>query len=242
MSDSDPFLVTSPLGIKSILRALVMQRTLVRMRLDNDHQAIITTLLDVSADHGHIIVDAAADSAFNERLIQTPTVNFDAQVNGVRVQFQTVGKAQFHTFEQRDALWLPYPDALRRLQRRDHFRIDIPVSAPLFCETSLKTGQDISLPVKDISAGGVALLDRNEDVQEPEGAVLKDCTFELDDVGTVVVNLRIRRISHQLLGDGKATRVIACQFDHPSPSDTIMVQNYIGRLERMLNARLRGFD
>lgn len=242
MSDSDPFLVTSPLGIKSVLRALVVQQTLVHMRLENHSQAIITTLLDVSTDHGHIIVDAATDSIFNQRLMQTPTVNFDAQVNGVRVQFQTAGQARFYTFEQRDALWLPYPDALRRLQRRDHFRIDIPVSTPLFCETSLKTGKDVSLSVKDISVGGVALLDRNEDVLETEGSLLKNCTLVLDDVGTVVVNLRIRRISHQLLGDGKPTRVIACQFNHPAPADTIMVQNYIGRLERMLNARLRGFD
>lgn len=243
MSDpNDPFLVTSPLGIKSVLRALVSQNTLVHMRLEQDAQAIITTLLDVHTEQKHIIVDAATDADFNQRLTQSPIAHFDAQVNGVRVQFRTDGQAQPYTFDQRDAFLLPYPDALRRLQRRDHFRIDVPVSSPLFCSLSLRTGQDVSLPVKDISAGGVALLDRNEVIVESEGSLLKNCTFELDDVGTVVVDLRIRRISHQLLGDGKATRVVACEFYQPAPADAIMVQNYIGRLERMLNARRRGFD
>lgn len=242
MSDSDdPFLVTTPLGIKSVLRALVIQKTWVHMRLDQHSQTTITTLLDVDPDQDHIIVDVASDANFNQHLTQASLVHFDAQVDRVRVQFHT-GQATPYVYEQRDALWLPYPGSVRRLQRRDHFRIDIPVTTPLFCERPLKTGQSLTLPVKDISAGGVALMDRKEEIAETEGALLRRCIFELDEVGSVEVNLRIRRISNQLLGDGKPTRVIACEFDHPAPADAIKIQNYIVRLERMLNARRRGFD
>lgn len=242
MIDSDdPFLVTSQLGIKSVLRALVVQKTLVHLRLEQHGQAIITTLLDVDSEQDRVVIDAAASPAFNERLIRAPKLHFDARVDQIRVQFHT-GQATQCLFDQRAAFSLPSPNALRRLQRRDHFRIDIPVSTPLFCELPLKSGKNIVLPVKDISAGGVALLDRNEEFTQTEGAVLKQCTFQLDDIGTVALNLRVRRISNQVLGDWSLTRVVACEFVYPAQGDAIMIQNYIGRLERALNARRRGFD
>lgn len=242
MSDSDdPFLVTSPLGITSVLRALVAQKTLIHMRLERNSQTIITTLLHIDSDQGRMIVDAAADDVFNQRLTKTEKVYFDAQIDRIRVEFHT-GQATPCTFENREAFWIPLPDALRRVQRRDHYRIDIPVSAPLFCEVRNNGDLVATLPVKDISAGGLALLDRNEEVKETEGSQLRQCVLELDDIGTVIVNLKIRRISNQLLGDAKPVRVIACEFDRPSPPNVIMIQNYIGRLERMLNARRRGFD
>lgn len=242
MNDTnDPFLVTSQLGILSVVRSLIAQKTLVHMRLDRNSEAIITTVLDVDTEQERIIVDAAADDAFNRRLGQANLIHFDALVDKIRVQFST-GPAQQLSFDQRNAFSVPYPEALRRLQRRDHFRIDIPVSMPLFCEIPVKGGSPLMLPVKDISAGGVALQDPKNLVADSAGAQLKQCVFELDDVGTVTVNLRIQRISEQTSGDAKPTRIIACQFDSPTAQHNIMVQNYIGRLERLLNARRRGFD
>ena len=242
MSHSDdPFLVTSPLGIRSILRTLVVQKTLIHMRLERHGQAIITTLLHVDDAHDHLIIDAAADATFNQRIAQAPRLHFEAQVDQIRIQFHT-NAAIPCVFEQRDAFQLPYPDALRRIQRRDHFRIDIPVSAPLFCTIPQKKDPDLVLPVKDISAGGIALLDREERMTQSEGSVLRQCVLDLDHVGPVTINLRIRRIEDRILGDDKATRVVACEFEALDRSDGIKIQNYIGRLERMLNARRRGFD
>jgi len=242
MNDSDdPFLITSSLGITSMLRALMTQKTLVHMRPDRNDQAIITTVLDVDPEREHIIVDAAEDAAFNERLTRTGTIHFDAQVDKIRVQFST-SQASYQIFDDRDAFRLPYPVALRRLQRRTHFRIDIPVSMPLICDVRIKGGHTLMLPVKDISAGGLALLDPGQDMIDGIGDVLKRCLLDLDDVGTVVTNLKIKRISNPPIGDSTAVRVVACQFENLSASGNIMVQNYIGRLDRLLNARRRGFD
>lgn len=242
MSDSDdPFLVTSPLGITSILRTIVKQKILVHMHFGHRDQAIITTVLDVDTEQERLVVDAASDNIFNQRLVHADKIHFDAQVNKVRVQFHT-GQAHPLTFDQRQAFWLPYPETLRRMQRRDNFRIDIPVSTPLLCRIPRKDDVVVTLPVKDISAGGIALLDHNEEITENVSALLGNCELELDDIGTVVTTLQIRRIGHQMLGGSTPVKVIACSFYNPPLSDTIMIQNYIGRLDRMLNARRRGFD
>lgn len=243
MSDSnDPFLVTSHLGITSVLRALMLQKTLIHMHIERQGQAIITTVLDIDTDQARLVVDAAPDDTFNQRLAQANQIHFDALVDKIRVQFNT-GQAKPYTFERRSALWLPYPDSLRRLQRRDNYRIDIPVSMPLLCEIPVK-GQPkpLTLTARDISAGGVALIDPDHAITHDPGSVMRQCSFDLGDVGTVVTNLAIRRISDQAVGEAKPVRVVACEFLHPSASDSILIQNYIGRLERWLNARRRGFD
>lgn len=237
----DPFLITSRLGITSVLRALMTQKTLVHMRPARTGQAIITTVLDVDPDQEHIIVDAAEDATFNERLARTGTIHFDAQVDRIRVQFST-SQASHQVFENRDAFRFPYPDALRRLQRRNHFRIDIPVSMPLICDVRIKGGHTLMLSVKDISAGGLALLDPGKDVTDGVGDVLRRCSLDLDDAGTVVTDLKIRRISDPQTTDSATARVVACEFHHLSAPGNIIVQKYIGRLDRLLNARRRGFD
>lgn len=240
-NSDDPFLVTSSLGITSVLRALKKNKAMVHMRLDRYPQAIITTVLDFDPEQQHIIVDAADDDAFNQRLNHANAIHFDGQVDKIRVQFST-GPASNQIFENRSALRLSYPGTLRRLQRRDHFRIDVPVSIPLYCEIPVKGKPALILPVKDISAGGIAMLDHHDAVTDAQGATLRQCQLELGDVGVVVSNLKIRRIGKQAINESAAARVIACEFDQLSAPGSIIIQNYIGRLERFLNARRRGLD
>lgn len=238
---NDPFLVTSALGIKSVLRSLMKQKTLVQMHLDNDSRTIITAVLDVDAGQNQFIVDAADDDNFNRRLAAVDKIYFKAQIDGVSVQFRC-SKATPIEFDNRPAFLLPFPDQLRRLQRRNHYRIDIPVSTPLFAQIPVMGGRILQIPVRDISAGGVALLDQKFELDVTVGAWLHNCTFDLDDLGTITTNLNVRRINEQKQADAKPVHVVACEFDHPGAAEGIMVQNYIGRLERMLNARRRGFD
>ena len=243
MSDTnDPFLVNSRLGITSVLRALMAHKALIHAHLGRQNQAIITTVLDVDTEQERFIIDAAPDDTFNQKLTQASMIHFDALVEKIRVQFNTA-HAEPYMFEQRSALRLPYPDALRRLQRRDHYRIDIPVSMPLLCEIPVTDkSTPLKLTAKNISFGGVALADSEQAITDGAGSVIRQCVFELDDVGTVVTDLVIRRISDQSTGDANPVRVIACEFSHPSTANDILIQNYIGRLERLLNARRRGFD
>lgn len=241
MSNSnDPFLVTSRLGITSVLRDLMTQKALLHLRLDKHGPTIITTVLAVDTDGGKLVVDAA-DDTFNQRLQQARELHCDAQLNRIRIQFST-GRAQALTFEQRPAFWLPYPESLLRLQRRRHFRIDIPASTPLFCELPVKEGQPLTLAVKDISAGGIALFDPDQKISGTPGDRLRQCVLELDGIGTVVIDLAIRRISTQVMGNTQGSQIIACEFDALPPQEGIMIQNFIGGLDRLLNARRRGFD
>lgn len=238
----DPFLVQSPRGVLSNLRAIVEQGTLLHMRLKSRPQALITTLLDIDEDHHRIVVDASADEAFNRRLLSTGEVQFSTVIDGVRLQFDSMAPARTISHDGRQALQLPFPHTLRRIQRRDHFRIDIPVSTPLFCQVPLENKQTETLKVKDISAGGVALFDPETLVDARVSTRLADCMLSLPDLGTVTFDLTVQRVGTTSVPGGVATRILACQFHRLAPSHEIMIRNYIGQLERMLLARRKGFD
>ncbi|HLR12838.1 MAG TPA: flagellar brake protein [Burkholderiaceae bacterium] len=238
----DPFLVESPRGVLANLRAVVNQGTLLHMRLKSRPQALITTLLEVDGRSSHLVVDASADDAFNRRLLATGEVQFSTVIDGVRLQFDTMAPAQTIMHDGRQALQFPFPHALRRIQRRDHFRVDIPVSAPLWCQVPASEKTTETLRVKDISAGGLALFDPETLVDAGVGSRLEACTLELPDIGTITFTLTVQRVGTTSVPGGAATRILACQFHGLSPSHEIMVRNYIGQLERMLLARRKGFD
>lgn len=238
----DPFLITSRLQIAALLRNMARKNVLLHMRMAEHGQALITTLLDVDPDHNALVVDAASDEAFNERIGRTQAVHFDATVERVKVQFSVAGPASAQLFDARAAFRLPFPEALRRIQRRDHYRIDIPVTHPLVCAIPTPSQGTVALRAKDISAGGIALLDPASELDTTAGTRYPDCELHLSDTETLAVGLAVRRVSMETVSDARPTRVIACQFLGLQGPGHIAVQHYIGRLERMLNARRRGFD
>src|SRR5699024_10981172 len=99
--------------------------------------------------------------------------------------------AQTIMHDGRQALQFPFPHALRRIQRRDHFRVDIPVSAPLWCQVPASEKTTETLRVKDISAGGLALFDPETLVDAGVGSRLEACTLELPDIGTITFTLTV---------------------------------------------------
>lgn len=242
MNDAvDPFLVSSPLGITAVLRSVAAQKSLVHMRIDGHERALITTVLHVDQESRCIMVDASSDEVFNKRLGSAQAVHFDAMVDKIHVLFST-GQATAQPFEGRSAFRVPYPDSLRRMQRRENYRVDIPVSWPLLCQITASPGQSIQLRVKDISASGVALLDPEPLLNVTPGTIFQACQLDLGDLGTLTTGLQVSRVHKEAAGDAKPVRVVACEFVALPAAGSVMLQNYIVRLERKLNARRRGFD
>lgn len=240
--DSDPFLVRSQQGVKSNLRAIVEQGSLLHMRLRPQPESLVTTLLQTDPDNNRIVVDASADNIFNKRLLAASEIQFNTVVDSVRIQFFCAGPAREVVYDGRPAFELALPHTLRRIQRRDHFRIDVPVSDPLWCEITSHGRDPEALKVKDISVGGIALFDPTTLVEATPGTRLHNARLELPGLGTVAFSLIVRRISIISMPGDATMRILACQFGGLSPGDDIMIRNYIGQLERMLLARRKGFD
>jgi len=242
--ENDPFLVTSKLEIQAILRSIEVKRALLRMHVQGSMVAIITTILEIDPASRTLLVDNSTDEEFNRRIAQAKKVSFETNLDKVSIQF-SVPQVTPCMQGNLPALELNFPGSLRRVQRREYYRVDVPITEPASCTVTLAGDsgmKTIVLDIKDISAGGISVFDNAHALDNSLGTLYLDCRLELPEAGTVVTSLRVMRSQDERLNNGKETRLLGFQFfELPNPMNFI-VQQYIGKLERKLNAKRRGFD
>lgn len=241
--EDDPFLVTSRLEIQALLRSIEEKGALLRMHVEGRTVAIITTILEIDPDNNVLIVDDSSDDDFNRRISSAEKVSFETNLDKIRIQF-SVARVTPCIQDGRPALEAVFPDTITRIQRREYYRVDIPVSSGATCAITAPgaTSKSHTLVIKDISAGGISILDNAQVLDNTLGAVYKNCTLELPEAGTVVTDLQIIRSQDETLATGKQTRSLGCAFLNLSNPTKFIVQQYIGKLERKLNAKRRGFE
>jgi c-di-GMP-binding flagellar brake protein YcgR len=242
--DDDPYLVTSRLEIRSLLRAIELKRALLRMHVRGRSMAIITTILEIDDKNNDLIVDNSAEEEFNRRITSAEEISFETSLDKVRIHFSAPNVTPC-LHDNRPALRLPIPDSLTRIQRREAYRVDVPVTKPARCTIPVKDEKgtrNVTFTVQDISAGGIAVIDNSHLLDETAGALYKACRLLLPEIGTVISDMRVVRALDEELPNGKKQRQVGYKFVQlPNPMQ-IMVQHYIGMLERNLNAKKRGFE
>ena len=136
------------------------------------------------------------------------------------------------------------PETLLRLQRREYYRLQVPVTQPLECaipqhhpdgETTYERYR-----VLDISGGGIALAVQAENPTLRPYREFPDCLLYLPDGGPLSLRLMVKSLHSQLNQNGTESWRAGCQFtDLPRGADAL-IQRYIFRLERQRSARERG--
>jgi len=185
-------------------------------------------------------MDNAASLDQDRRILDAPSVNFETNLDSIRITF-SAGSLAPAEYEGLPALSLALPTMLRRVQRRNTHRIDIPVSEPVHCRVHTPDGP-VSLPVHDISAGGLSMRDEGQLTNCSVGHLFHECEFHLPGSGDVSTSLRVARLTDTNAQGLQRIRLVGCAFFNlPNPM-SIRVQHYIVTLERRLIARARGFD
>lgn len=234
-----PYALTSNLEIVSVLRNIQTRNALLQLRVQPASGSIVTTLLHVDVENNALIFDSAPTQVLTERIVSAPRLHFEASVDSVHVSFQT-SSASTCTYEGAPAVRTPMPIQVIRVQRRDYFRIATPVTRPVLCRIEVE-GQTHSLPLDDISAGGISIFDDSAGLDHTIGVVYKDCIVELPEVGTITVTLRVAHAKEITLSNGRVRYRLGCSFVSPTGLATNYVQRYVTKLQREEIARKRGF-
>ncbi|MDP2798555.1 MAG: PilZ domain-containing protein, partial [Deltaproteobacteria bacterium] len=135
------------------------------------------------------------------------------------------------------------PKEIVRIQRRRHFRIDVPSGS----EVSMSLGGETSIfAIKDISVSGLAILvPRNKKKEKflKLGDELKEIKVRLLLEGQVY-GIDIKSAMVRRLQDNMETRVILCglEFTGIDNKTENIVNDYIRRLERSVLRKLRGME
>lgn len=235
--------VTSRREIVTLLKGIGEKKQLIRMLVHGEDDVCVTSMLAVDVDANQVILDCAISPEQNTRALASTQLAFETTLDKIRIVFAAEALTQV-SWKGAPALALPIPDSLIRLQRREFYRMQTPVSNPVRALVPLpeEMGGDVhAFALSDISCGGIAMLDNKLQLGETAiGAAFENVKIELPEVGTVTTGLQIRNLMNITLLNSKTNRRLGCEFVDISRANMAAVQKYITRLERERNARLAG--
>lgn len=228
--------------IIALLRGIGSGKQLIRMLIRGEADVCVTSILDVDADSGVVILDCSVDKQQNGRALAAGHINFETTLDKIRILFSSEQLSET-VYEGRPALAMALPHTMIRLQRREYYRMPTPVSNPVRVSIPLplEMGGGISVfPLADISCGGIAILDNKLALGNTIGKNYLNCRIDLPEVGPVPMTLQIRNCIDMTLLNNKLNRRLGCAFVDLSRGGLAQVQRYITKLERERNARSAG--
>ena len=237
--------VTSRREILSLLRTMQEKGQLVSMSVHGGSDTVVTSVLYVDDRSNIAVIDRAPSATTNQRIIASDDIQFETVLDSIRVLFRSHEVSEC-LFEDQLALQIPIPESMIRLQRREHFRVPTPVAAPVRCTILIPPAEEeggapttVILTLKNISGGGIGVIDEKKLLDNTPGTIYKDCKLELPGQ-SVTVNLQVRNSQDFSLPSGKAVRRLGFMFVNIPQPALAMVQRYITKLERERNAKATG--
>lgn len=234
--------VESRREIVALLRQISEKHQLLRLLVKGEADVCVSTILDVDEASNSIVLDRSIERMQNERIVEAGKLRCETTLDKIRILF-TADQLRPTLFQGEAALRADIPPSLIRLQRREYYRMETPVSNPVRAIIPLPPeagGGTAVFPLHDISCGGIAILDNKLQLDNTVGAELPNCRIELPEIGPVTVTLEVRNSLDLTLLNNKSNRRIGLQFVDISRGGAAGVQRYITKLERERNARLAG--
>lgn len=229
--------------IGAILQAIQENRQLIKLSIRSGMQSGMTSILQVDPEGDNVVVDFTSDTVLNQRLLEARQVKFETMLDSIKISFEA-DHVEECLFEERLAFVFQLPASLLRLQRREYYRIETPRVNPVQCtifvpENSEKTS--VTLPLENVSGGGVAIIDEKFRLDSTIGRIYDDCRIALPNNAFLIVKLQIRNVREIKLQNGKEVRQIGCRFVDLPRAMLTAVQRYITALEREHSAKGSGF-
>ena len=219
------------------LRELAMGGEMIAAYFNQGRDFILTTLLEVKPDHEIFIYDYGANDDLNQRLVQSEKIIFVGNPNGVRMQF-TCNAARKIKYGGRSAFISNIPRQMVRMQRREYYRVSIPLSKKLQCTIPNHKGERLVVPVRDISVGGVSLVGDDNFADAKSLDKIKRCRIILDDFGEINCDLEVRHVAQFTKRSGAPETRLGCMFMGITPVMQAMIQRYMVHLEQERRAML----
>lgn len=187
------FRKTHPKEIISLLRQLARHRNVLNVSFGRNGERIVTRILDVDEASGSFLYDYGAGNAENLRFQQSEENLFSGMQAGVHIKF-VCGRAAPDLHDGLPAFKSQLPESLYRIQRRENFRVEMPIADPYVCTATLPNQRRVRFNLVDLSLTGVRLRSADVDPDGDElaiGTTLTGATFDYRDLGTMESDLKI---------------------------------------------------
>ncbi|MBR7801325.1 flagellar brake protein [Undibacterium fentianense] len=156
----DRYFLLGQVEILSILNDLAHRREPVSIYFNGGQNFTLSLILSARPDG--LVFDLGGDPKTNALLEKAPQCVFMAFPDGIRVQFTGYNPQKFMWGDEA-AFWVPVPERIIRLQRRENFRNLLPIANPFRVKLSDEDGDLIAnWPIHDLSVGGFGVVIEGE--------------------------------------------------------------------------------
>lgn len=229
--------------MQPVFRGLIDAVSQVTMFFNEGRDMVLTSL--VSYGESGIVLDYGPSNDLNRKALEADKLFCVTQLDKVKIQFVLRGLSKTED-SGRPAFKAAWPDSMMRLQRREYFRLTLPLTRPLKCTVTVSAPSGSKLPlecqVADISGGGMGLVGLRVDVPLEADMEVPITRLELPEVGIITGRLKICSITEVTNRMGLKSKRAGCEFIAlPGPMQTL-IQRYIIKVERERKARETGMS
>lgn len=233
MNDISSFSIQNSKQIINHLSMLIKSKCLLSARFGANDESYITALLDINEKNNTVVLDYGPKEDLNRRILKASKINFDTEFSGIDVSFFGTELKKI-TYKGESAFSMPIPKALFWMQRREYFRVKMPLSKPSYCQLILEGRPPVNLKLYDLSLSGFAMLNVSKEVSELliPGASLSECKLILSDAGEGIISFEI--CSKYVINPDKLQKIqkIGCKFIEITRPAEEIIQRYMQQIQR----------
>lgn len=219
----------NPAEVHQLLASLVARQAMVS--LYPEKPGVIASLPLLGID-GHQLILALPEETERAAVFDARQLLCVGLQDRIKLQFE-VGYPRLVEWQHQPALAVTAPASILRLQRRDHYRLTIPLSQPLSAYLPLRPDSDeeVEVSIIDLSPGGMGILAFIPGLSLLPGARYHRIRIELPHMASVAVDAQVRSRFELVLRNGIRTVRTGFEFRPLPAADRQQIQHYINRIE-----------
>ena len=229
-AEVEAFTITFRQEVLFYLRKLINDQEPITVMYNEGADILLTMLLDLDEEEDTLIFDWGGSESANQALQRADHAYFVANPVGVRNQFMTT-RVWSVLYEGKPALATRIPDRFVRLQRREFFRLTVPLSLRISCRVPVGNGSVLDMKVVDIGLGGVCLEAPNgQNLPFVSGQKVPRVSVGLVRFGSIDVTLETRYVSPADRDPREPARM-GCSFVGLSSKQENELQRFITQVQ-----------
>ncbi|MCK5385819.1 MAG: flagellar brake protein [Gammaproteobacteria bacterium] len=210
------------------LRQLGKKHSLISLHFNE--RTMLSTVVDVLSDKNLLVLDYGSNEEMNQNLLKHNRAVVKTDYDGIQAQF-TIKDIRKARLQGKPSFACSLPESVLWVQRREFYRVRIPLSEVVTCELIHSDNNRTEYPIIDISTGGIALFDQNDELELEPGNTFHNCKLTLGDHSTVFINLEVRNhILKNPNNPDEGTRC-GCAFLNLSGDIEVDIQKFINLVD-----------
>ena len=230
IADIEKYFLHSKGEIVQKLRLLGKSKSSITGFFNEGKEIFLTAVVDVLRDKNILILDITQSEELKSKIAKSERLIFKTKHLGITAQFR-VTSIQTAKYQGRQYFACPIPDELLWVQRREHFRVHIPLSDNAVFQIRNDEGGFKEYRVIDISGGGMAIADELFDLKVEAGDEFTNVNLIFEDNLSTTTNLLIHNTLPLNFSDPDAGQRIGCSFQSLRTDFAADLQRYINQLD-----------